>query len=96
MRQSVANNIFDRYLEGQDHSLTLQQNLVLSITLLMEVRFYNYLTEMIAIFDNVSRTTFGSLPWRSMSQHDRADKTSLANNSVILSLILQLFDIKGL
>jgi len=52
-----------RYLEGQDHSLTLQQNRVRPITLLFEVGVYNYLTEMITIYwDDLSRTTFGSLP----------------------------------
>ena len=38
-----------RYLEGQGHSMTLQQKRVWPITLLFEVGFYNYLTEMIAI-----------------------------------------------
>jgi len=35
-----------RYLEGQGHSMTLQQNRVRPITLLFEVRFRNYFTEM--------------------------------------------------
>jgi len=38
-----------RYLEGQGHSMTLQQKSFLPITLLFEVGFYNYLTEMIFI-----------------------------------------------
>jgi hypothetical protein len=38
-----------RYLEGQGHSMTLQQNHVWSITSLFQVRFYNYFTEMITI-----------------------------------------------
>jgi hypothetical protein len=38
-----------RYLEGQGHSMTLQQNRVRPITLLFEVGFYNYFTEMITI-----------------------------------------------
>jgi len=37
------------YLEGQGHSMTLQQKRVWPITLLFEVAFYNYLTEMISI-----------------------------------------------
>jgi hypothetical protein len=37
------------YLEGQGHSMTLQQNPVRPITLLFEVGFYNYITEMITI-----------------------------------------------
>jgi len=38
-----------RYLEGQGHSVTLKQNCVRPITLLVEVEFKNYFTEMIAI-----------------------------------------------
>jgi len=38
-----------RYLEGQGHSMTLQQNHVRPITLLFEVGFYNYFTEIITI-----------------------------------------------
>jgi hypothetical protein len=36
-------------LEGQGHSMTLQQNLVWPITLLFEVGFYNYFSEMIKV-----------------------------------------------
>ena len=38
-----------RYLEGQGHRMTLQQNRVRPITLLFEVGFRNYLKEMITI-----------------------------------------------
>jgi len=38
-----------RYLEGQGHSMILQQNRVRLTTLLCEVRFYKYFTEMITI-----------------------------------------------
>jgi len=38
-----------RYLEGQGHSMTLQQKRILPITLLFEVGFYNFLTEMITV-----------------------------------------------
>jgi hypothetical protein len=38
-----------RYLEGQGHSMTLQQNRVRPIASLFEVGFYNYFTEMITI-----------------------------------------------
>jgi len=38
-----------RYLEGQGHSMTLQQNRVRPITLIFEVGFRNYFTEMITI-----------------------------------------------
>jgi len=130
-----------RYLEGQGRSMTLQQNCDRPITLLCEVGFYKYLTEMITIFGgHVSRNilvatlkvkvttwpcskivsgpklwhlkshfktiaqkwspyweallqaTFGSLPWRSRSQHDLAAKTCLDHNFVIWIKILQLFD----
>jgi hypothetical protein len=37
------------YLEGQSHSMTLQQNRVQPITSLFEAGFYNYFTEMITI-----------------------------------------------
>jgi hypothetical protein len=37
------------YLEGQGHSMTLQENRVRAITSLFEVGFYNYFTEMITI-----------------------------------------------
>jgi hypothetical protein len=35
------------YLEGQGHSMTLQQNRVRPITSLFEVEVYNYFTEVI-------------------------------------------------
>jgi len=38
-----------RYLEGQGYSMTLHQNSVRPITLLFEVGFWNYFTEMINI-----------------------------------------------
>jgi len=38
-----------RYLEGQGHFMTLQQNRVRPITLLFKVRFPNNFTEMITI-----------------------------------------------
>jgi len=37
------------YLEGQSHSMTFQQNRVRPITLLFEVRFYNYFSYLITI-----------------------------------------------
>jgi len=37
------------YLEGQGHSMTLQQTHVWPIILLFEVGFYNYFTVMITI-----------------------------------------------
>jgi len=38
-----------RYLEGRGHGMTMQQNRVQPITLLFEVGFYNYFTEMLTI-----------------------------------------------
>jgi len=72
-----------RYLEGQGHSMTLKQNRVRSITLLLDVRFYNISQKWSPYWDDMSRTTFGSLPWRSRSQHDLAAKTCLAHYFVI-------------
>jgi len=121
-----------RYLKGQGHSATLQQNRVRPITLLFEVGFWNYFTDMIIIlkwhvariiwvtplkvkvtawpcskivsgsyfcylksdfetisqkwspyWDDVSRTTFWSLPWRSRSQYVLAAKSCQAHNFVI-------------
>jgi len=46
-------------------------------------------------WDDMLRATFGSLPWRSRSQHDLVAKTFPAHNFVIWSrilVILQLFD----
>jgi hypothetical protein len=49
VRPSVRAQHLGRYLEGQGHSMTLQQNRVRPITSLFEVRFCNYFTEMITI-----------------------------------------------
>ena len=38
-----------RYLEGQGHSMAMQQSRVRPITLLFEVEFRKYFTEMITI-----------------------------------------------
>jgi len=53
-----------RYLEGQGHSMTLQQNRVRPISLFFKVGFRNYFTEMITIlrrrcWGDVSRTNLG-------------------------------------
>jgi len=48
-----------RYLEGQGHSMTLQQNCVRPITLLFEVRFRNNFTEMITILRPCVAPKFG-------------------------------------
>jgi len=42
-------------------------------------------------WDDVSRATFGSLPWRSRSQHDIAAKSCPAHNFIIWSRISKLF-----
>jgi hypothetical protein len=42
-------------------------------------------------WDDVSQAIFGSLSWRSRSQHDLAAKSCPAHNIVIWSRILQLF-----
>ena len=50
------------YLEGQGQSTTLQQNRVRSITLLFEVGFQKYFTEMITILRRRVARKFGWLP----------------------------------
>ena len=82
---------FSRYAEGQGHTMTLQQNRVRSIALLLKVRFTTISQKWSPYWDDMSRTALGSLPWRSRSQHDLVAKTCLAHNFVIESRILQLF-----
>jgi len=57
-----------RYLEGQGHSMTLQQNCFRPITLLFEVGLKTILHEWSIYWDDVSSATFRLLPWRSRSQ----------------------------
>jgi len=80
-----------RYLEGQGHSATLQQNRVRLITSLFKVGFRNYYTEMITILGRRVLSKFGSLPWRSRSQHKLAAKSSPAHSFVICSHISKQF-----
>jgi len=80
-----------RYLKGQGHSMTLQQNSVQPITSLFKLDFKTFLKKWSPHWDDVSRTTFGSLPWRSRSQHDLAAKSCPAHNFLIWSQILKLF-----
>jgi len=82
-----------RYLEGQGHSMTLQQNCVRPITLLFEVGFWNYFTEMITILRRRVTRQFGSLPWRSRSPHDLAAKLCPVHNFVVWSQISKQFHI---
>ena len=79
------------YLEGQDHSLTLQQYRVRPIASLFEVGFRNYSPEMITILKRRVARKFGSLPWRSRSQRDLAAKSCPAHNFVIWSRISKIF-----
>jgi len=51
-----------RYLIGQGHSISLQQNRVRPITSLFKVGFRKYFTEWSPYWDDVSLATFGSLP----------------------------------
>ena len=79
-----------RYIEGQGHSMTLQQNRVWPITL-FEVGFRKYILQKWSPYwDDVSGATFGSLPWKSRLQHDLAAKSCPAHNFVIWGRILQL------
>jgi len=91
LRRRVASKHLGRYLEGQGHSMTLQQNRVRSITSVFEVGFLNYFTEIITILRQRVMRKFESLPWRSRSQHDLAAKSCPVHNFVIWSRILKLF-----
>jgi len=51
-----------RYLEGQGHSMTLQQKRVRPITWFFEVGFPNYFTEIISILKQHVAPTFVLLP----------------------------------
>jgi len=61
---------FGCYLEGQGHSMTLQQNQVRCL----KSHFKTTSQKWSPYWDDVSRTTFGSLPQNSRSQHDLAAK----------------------
>jgi hypothetical protein len=80
------------YLDCQVHSMILKQNRVRPITLLFEVGFYKYFTEWSPYWNDMSRTTFGSFPWRSRSEHDLAAKSCPTRNFVIWSRILKIFN----
>ena len=82
---------FELLFEGQGHSMTFQHNCVRPITSLFEVLFKTISYKWSPCWDDVSRTTFGSLPWRSRSQHDLAAKSCPAYNFVIWSRITKLF-----
>jgi len=79
------------YLEGQGHSMTLQQNRVRPITLKFKVGFRNYFTEMITILRRRVAHKCGSLPLRSRSQRDLAAKSCPVHNFVFWSRISKLF-----
>jgi len=57
LRRRVVHNIWGCYLEGQGHSMTLQQNRIQPITSIFEVGFYNFLTN----YFSVSNTYSGSI-----------------------------------
>jgi len=80
------------YLEGQGHSPTLQQNRVRPNYLCYWMSdFETILKKWPPCWDDMSRATFESLPWRSRSQHDLAAKLCPVNNFVIWSQISKLF-----
>ena len=80
-----------RYTEGHCHSMTLQKNRVRPITCLFEVWFTTISQKWSPYLDDVSRTTFESIPWKPMSLHDLAAKSCPAHNFVIWSRISKLF-----
>jgi len=56
---------------------------------------YRCLHKWSQYWDDGSRTTFGSIPWRSRSQHELAAKLCPANNFVIWSPTLKQFHINN-
>jgi len=80
------------YLKGQGHSMTLQQNRVWPITLLFEVIFFIYFTEINIILGWLVAPTNWSLHWRSRLQYDLAAKSCPAQKlkfEVPFKIILQ-------
>jgi len=80
-----------RFLEGQGHIMTLHQNCVQPITLLFEVGFWNYFTEMIAI---LRRRVVRNILVATLKVKVTAwpcSKSRSAHNFVIWSRILKLF-----
>jgi len=80
------------YIEGHGHSITPCSKIV-SDPLLCYLKsdFTTFSQKWSPYWDDVSRTTFGLIPWRSWSKHDLAAKFCLAHYFVIWSQILQLF-----
>jgi len=61
------------------------------ITSLFEVGLWNILQKWPPYWDDVSRATFGSLPWRSRSRRDLAANSFPAHNIVIWRRISKIF-----
>jgi len=57
----------------------------------LKLDFENISQKWSPYWDDVSRATFGSLPWKLRSQHDLAAKSCPAHNFVIWSRISKLF-----
>jgi len=76
-----------------DHRMTLQQNRVRPITLLCEVGFYKYFTEMITILRRCVTRNIWVATLKPKSQDDPAAKSYLAHNFGIWSSILKLLHI---
>jgi len=71
--------------------MTLQQNRVRPITLLLKSNFENISQKWSPYWDDVSRATLRKLSWRSRSQHDLAAQSCPVHNLVIWSRISKIF-----
>ena len=76
------------YLEGQGHSKTLQQNHVRPITLLFEVGFWNYFTEMITILKR--RVMRNIWSWILKLFHRTILRWRVVRNIWVATLLLQI------
>jgi len=74
-----------RYLEGQDHSMTLKQNHVQPITSLFDIGFLNYFTETITILRRrvASKIWVATVKVKVTAVHDLAAKSRPPHNFVI-------------
>jgi len=80
-----------RYIEGQKSHHDCSKIRSAPIAWLFEVWFYNYFTKMITILSRWVVNKFESIPWRSISQHDLAEKSCPVHNFAIWICILHLF-----
>jgi len=86
---------YSRRLVRPSVSPSIRPIRVRPITLLFEVGFRNYFTEMTAMLRRRVAYKFGSLPWRSRSQRDLAAKSCPTHNFVIWSQNSEILNRNG-